>query len=195
MTEAEFIKLVKKECKYYGVKTKIKPVKYLIIDGIHCSGYFDAENKVLACATNRPDFLGILAHEYCHMRQWIEKDPTWMKAEEEDSYTEWERLRLGENIDREKHLSIIRDLELNNEMRTVEIIKKYNLPIDIPLYIKKSNAYIMFYNYMKITGKWCKKGNSPYNNENILAVMPDEFNLDYTVLPVEMQKVFREEKL
>jgi hypothetical protein len=97
------------------------------------------------------------------------------------------------NID--NHIALARDLELDNEKRSVKIIKKFNLPIDIKEYTKRANAYVQFYNYMMITRRWSDPKNSPYTNKKIIEAMPDRFNMDYTVLPKKLLKVFIEEKI
>jgi hypothetical protein len=193
MTEQDFIKFVKKECKYYGVKCSLRKSYSVRYQGQNCSGCFDSENKVLVSAMNRPDYLNILAHEYCHLTQWADKCEPWMRTVELKSYEAWDKHLVGENVNMDIHFDAMRDLELDNEKRTVRLIKKMGLPIDTDLYTKKANAYVMLYNYMKVTGRWPTAKNSPYNNRNILAAMPNRFSLDYTKLPKRMEKIYREE--
>lgn len=191
MTEQEFVEFVKKECKYYGVKCSLTKSKKCNFGKGRCSGYFDQAVPELKVAMGNKDWLSILAHEYSHMRQWIEKDPIWMKCIEEKSYEEWERSIQGHEIDIEYHFSNARDLELANEKRTVSLIKELNLPINVKDYIKRANSYIMFYNYMKITKRWCKI--KPYESERIMAEMPSTFSLDYTKLSKRLETIYREE--
>lgn len=192
MTEQEFVQFVKEECKYYGVKFRLSKSRQVRLgNGGMCRGFFDDGRRELVCATNNPHFLGILAHEYCHMRQWIEKADIWVKANELDSYTAWQDFLDGKEVDAELHLSIIRDLELDNEKRTVALIKKLKLPIDVGDYIKKANCYIMFYNWMKISGKWCKT--APYDHKRLFDAVPDKFSLNYNKLPKKLETIFREE--
>ena len=76
--EIRFIKWVKKQCKENGIKCDLRNVKYLKLSGnIRCSGYFDEESKQLVVAMNRPDWLGILVHEYCHLTQWTDGVKVW----------------------------------------------------------------------------------------------------------------------
>lgn len=195
MTEQEFIQFVKEECKYYGVKFKLGKGKYVKMnDSTFCSGYFDAENRVLSCGLKNDYYFGILVHEYCHMRQWIEKAPSWIRADKENSYVMWEKLGSGKKVkNMDHHFNVIRDLELDNEKRAVALIKKLKLPINIKDYIKKANCYIMFYNYMKITGKWYKVANNPCKNKRLIAAMPHKFSLNYNILPKRLEKIYIEE--
>jgi hypothetical protein len=102
----------------------------------------------------------------------------------------------GEEVeDIDQHISNCRDLELDNEKRTVEVIKKFNLDVDIDHYIKKANAYVQFYNYMKYSRRWCTPERSPYTNEKIISSMPNEFNMDYTAIPENIKQLFIQEKI
>ena len=191
----KFIDHVKSECKKYGIKAQLKKTKYLVLSGnIKCSGYFDDENKVLACSMNRPDAIEILAHEYSHLTQYVDQIPLWSATT--TSMPELDRWLAGEEVkDIDQHLANCRDLELDNEKRTVEVIKKFNLDIDLDNYVRKSNAYVAFYNYLKHSRKWCTPKRSPYSNPRLLAAMPTEFNMDHTILPEHIKQIFIEERI
>jgi hypothetical protein len=75
------------------------------------------------------------------------------------------------------------------------MIKKWNLPIDVPTYTKKANAYVLFYNHLKTSRNWSVPGNSPYGNKRILNSMSDKFDMDYDKLSDEIKKMFKEEKI
>jgi hypothetical protein len=75
------------------------------------------------------------------------------------------------------------------------MIKKWNLPIDVSVYTKKSNAYVLFYNYMLHSRKWSKPSNSPYTNENILAAMSDKFDMEYGELKEDIKELFMKENI
>lgn len=193
--EKEFIEFVKKECKKYGVKCDLRNTNYVkLSDTIKCSGWFDSDSKRLVCSMKRPDSIEVLVHEYSHMTQWSEKLPLWDIAIE--SLNKIDMWLNGENInDIDSHLSNARDLELDNEKRSVNIIKKWGLDIDIPNYIKKANAYVLFYNYMRFSRKWSNPNNSPYTNKNILNLMSDKFDMNYHSIDSEIQKVFVNENI
>lgn len=193
MTPEEFIKFVRKECKYYGVKCSLRKSSYIKYNSATCSGCFDDENLTLVCAMNREDFLSILAHEYCHLTQWVEKADVWIKAAELKSYEAWGKHMAGENIPMDVHFDAMRDLELDNERRTVALIKKLHLPIECSLYTKKANVYVMLYNWLKLGGKWPHPQPSIYNNERLLSAVPDKFSMNYNKLPKKLEKIFREE--
>lgn len=195
MGEAEFIKYVKQECKKHGIKCVLKNTKTVQLDGSsRCSGYFDEESLVVAM--NRPDALQILVHEYCHLTQWVQQCDIWVLSTKHQSHDKLYRWLAGEEIkDIEKAIEICRDLELDNEKRSVKIIKRFNLNIDIDLYIKKANAYIQFYNYLLISRRWCNPKNTPYKNERLVEVMSNKFNMNYNKLSKKLLKIFEEENI
>jgi hypothetical protein len=196
--EIRFVKWIKSQCKKYGVKHSLRNVKYLRLGGnIRCSGYFD-ENAIgkptLVVAMNRPDWIEILAHEYSHLTQWLENDGLWKTAGESlPCVDEWLSGNEVKNI--EYHLGIVRDLELDNEKRTVALIQRWDLDVDIDHYIKKANAYIQFYNYMGKTRRWSNPTNAPYGNQNLIDVMSNKFDMNYKRLSKRVEKVFVNENI
>jgi hypothetical protein len=92
-----------------------------------------------------------------------------------------------------EHIAACRDLELDNEKRTVKIIKEFSLPINITQYIKKSNAYVHFYNYMLISRRWCTPKNSPYTNKKVIESMSGKFDMEYKTLSKNLENIFTEE--
>jgi hypothetical protein len=196
MDTKEFIKHVKSECKKHNIKCVLKNTKTVRLtdNNDRCSGYFDEESLVVAM--NRPDALQILVHEYGHLTQWIEQCEPWVRSVKNNSHDKLYRWLAGENIRNiEKSISICRDLELDNEKRSVKIIKKFNLSININMYIKTANAYVQFYNYILISRKWCTPNNTPYKNKYLLEIMPSKFNMNYNKLTNKLLKIFKEEKI
>ena len=195
MDDKEFIKHVEQECKKHNVKCILKNTKTVQLDGSsRCSGYFDEESLVVAM--NRPDAMQILVHEYCHLTQWVDQCEIWVHSTNYQSHDKLYRWLAGEDIkDIEQAIAICRDIELDNEKRSVKMIKKFNLDIDIDLYIKKANAYIQFYNYLLISRRWCKPSNTPYKNNVLVEAMPIKFNMDYKKLSKKLLKIFEEENI
>ena len=193
--ELGFIQFVKAECKKYGVKCSLRNTKYVKMDGnVKCSGWFDEEEPALVVAMNRPDWIEILAHEYCHLTQWVEQVPIWKKAEVSLGKV-WEWLDGKNHRNIQTHIGVARDLELDNEKRAVKIIKKFDLKVDLEHYVKKANAYVQFYNWMLVTRKWSKPNNSPYKNKNLVAAMSNKFNMKYNSLSPKLEKIFKTENI
>jgi hypothetical protein len=192
MTSKEFVKFVRKECIKEGIHFKLGRGAYVIHpdDKAPCAGYFDSENLVLAVALKHHQFLSILVHEYAHLTQWRENIGIWTESEEWGHYL-WSWL-VGENNRKyKKGAAVLRDLELDNEKRAVQLIKEFNLPIDIPDYIRRANAYVLYYNFLPQTRKWLKPGKSIYNNDYLISHMSERFDMDYESLSPEMLKIFK----
>lgn len=185
-----FVAHVKAECKRKGIKVELRKSKNLTLaKGMRCSGYFDESNTRLVVAVNNPLSLGVFVHEFGHFTQWDEKIPIWDKACEAMYHIEeWLSGKEVKNI--KKWIALARDLELDNEKRSVKLIKQFDLPIDIDLYIKRANAYVLFYNWMLITRKWSTPANSPYRNQLLLDTCSNKFNMKYDKLSAKLEKVF-----
>lgn len=188
-----FIAFVKAECRKEGVKCDLRNTKHVRISpSIKASGYFDESVPTLVCSMGRKDSIEILVHEYCHLTQWKEQIPLWKKVGA--SMTAIDDWLSGENVKNiEKHLANSRDLELDNEKRSVKLIKEFDLPINIDNYIRKANSYVHFYNYMLISRRWCSTNNSPYSNKRLIEAMSPKFNMNYKKLPKRIEKIFIEE--
>lgn len=193
--EKRFVKYVKKQCKLNGIKCDLRNTKYVKLSGnIKCSGYFDEQDKRLVVAMNRLDWLQILAHEYSHLTQWVDNCDEWVKGCEGLPYVdEWLSGQKVPNIKR--YLAYARDLELDNEKRTLAVIKKWNFDMDLDDYVRKANAYVMFYNYIYHTRKWSSPENSPYSNWNIISKMSNKFNMRYKNMSERLFKLFQSENV
>jgi hypothetical protein len=194
-TSKQFIEFVKSECKKYGVVCSLRNTVYVRAgEKMAASGYFDESVPTLVCSVKNQNFLPILVHEYCHLTQWVEKIPIWKKSNlSMIKVQEWLSGKEVRNI--KNYLSVCRDLELDNEKRSVKIIKKHKLPIDIKDYVKRANAYVQFYNYLAISRKWCSSKNTPYNNKMLIEAMPCRFSMDYTTLPKKIEKIFIDQNI
>lgn len=198
-----FISFVKDECKKNSVKFKPYKRSYIkLTNDIKCGGFFDdgsdpaTRKATLAFAQGRKDFLELMVHEYCHMTQWIDGIDLWeISASSMTTIDEWLSGVDHPMEEVEAALNASRELELDNEKRSAEMFKKWDLPVDVDLYIKKSNAYVLFYNYMKISRKWSAPGNAPYTNKNILDAMSDKFDMDYENLSEELIELFKKENI
>lgn len=190
-----FLEHVIEQCKLKNVELDLRKSKYLeLSDNIKCGGYFDSDIPKLACAMDHKESKTLLIHEYCHMTQWLDEIPLWNEsAESIELVDKWLGGEDVENIG--KHVRISKDLELDNEKRAVQIMKDWDLEIDIEDYIRKSNAYVLFYLYLEKSRKWSVPGNSPYTNKRVLELMSSKFDMNYDVLDPSIEKIFREENI
>lgn len=173
----------------------MREVSYLKLDGnVKCSGYFDDDKGILAVAMKSPLALEILVHEFGHLTQYLENCKPWKNLGNSlDKMFDWlagKNVRqVSDSIDR------ARDMELDNEKRSVQIIKDFSLNIDIDSYIKRANSYVYFYNWMKTTRRWSSPNNSPYKNQRLLQVMPKTFQKSYRTIPKRIERIFKEENI
>jgi hypothetical protein len=191
-----FINHVKGHCKEVGIKYDVRPVKYLVLSGnIRCSGYFCEETMKLVVAGKSKDWLGILVHEYAHLTQWQDKSTNIWKTGS-TGVTNLDDWLGGKKIRSvKKAIEWSRDLELDNEKRSVKLIKKWKLPVDLNDYIKKANAYIQFYNYMRYSKRWSRPGNAPYSNKVIYEAMPPNFRMNYKKMSDKYLKLYKQENI
>jgi hypothetical protein len=193
-----FIEDLKIYTKEHDVKLNLSPDTGVQFSegGFICNGYFDGDTRTLACALGKDvsQWLIILLHESCHMDQWIESVPAW--TENESGMENIDKWLAGDDdvdmslIDKEIRLSM--NCEIDCERRTVEKIKKYGLDsiINIDEYIQKSNAYVLFYLWMRKNRSWYKIGKEPYNQPPVVSIMPKTFDIDYTVLDPKIEKAY-----
>lgn len=195
--DKKFIEHVKSECKKYKISCKLKDVQYLKpVPSIRCTGYFDDENRTLQVAMKEKTAFEILVHEYGHLTQWTEKVPVYMKANKYlYAVDDWiSGLELPSNMVDAAIQGVV-DLELDNERRSVKLIDKHNLSIDKEQYIRKANAYLYFYHWMRKTRKWSRPENMPYKNKRIVAAMPTTLRGNYDKMPKRFEKLFEEENI
>jgi hypothetical protein len=189
------------QCSQHGVEFRPFDLEYIeLSDSIRCSGYFESPNvdkntpAVLVYAERHPDAPLILVHEYAHMTQWLDELPLWHSAA--DSIELVDLWLEGEEIDSiNEHIRNALNLELDNEKRSVSLIKEWGLLIDPVEYIKKSNAYLQFYLYLMETRKWSSPERSPYMVKEVVEAMSPDFDMDYSKLDPKIRQIFIDSKI
>jgi hypothetical protein len=200
--EIEKVKLFIQDLKKVAQENNIKlllssesGIRYGEDSNIFCNGYFDGDNRVLACAMGKDIsyWLIILLHESSHMDQFLENDPNWTNNIGLVQTDKW--LEGSDDVDLDIISEEIRtsiNIEIDCERRTIQKIKNWSLEgiIDLEEYIQKSNAYILFYLWMKKRRSWYTIGKEPYNIPEIVSTMPKTLNIDYTQLDPKIEEVF-----
>jgi hypothetical protein len=192
------IKDVKHKCKVYGVDLILSSGKSVnITDTIKVGGYFsdesDGDKPILACAMGQPNFekaITLLLHESSHLDQWQEKSDLWMKSSGISIIDEW---LDGKNVDSKKLELAFKtsiDIELDCEKRTIKKIIKYKIPINVEEYKQRSNAYILFYNYVKKHRKWSIPGNPPYGDKIFPHAPKRWLNNYYDYIPKKLERAY-----
>lgn len=184
-----FLHHVKSECRRYNIKLILTVDDCFNTNGQSYGGYFSHTTHEMGITQLNHSYIftSILVHEFSHMEQWIDNDPTFtqhLRGGYESSTimdnwldgTEYEYKTIKTAID------LIRNCELNCERRAIKNIKKYKLDFDENNYAQSANAYILFYNYIITKRRW-EYVEPPTEIEEIVNAMPtDLYSLDYTIL-------------
>lgn len=180
MNSNDFQDLVTNECLKHHVETMVSDGDHVLDDGVKCNGFFDEKwgkppQPVLAWHTGRPleQWLPILIHEYNHMQQWLENDPTWIRLDNADDWFGWmaSDFDLTDKQALESCLSYAL-CELNCDTRVVEMIKKLDLPLDPDYYTQTAHAYAWFYFWSLENRSWYVIDHEPYRTQAIVEAMP-----------------------
>lgn len=176
----KFLSWCQSQCKQHGVKLILGRGKSIRCNGYSVSGYFDAHNEgapTLKVASKHKLWVEVLAHEICHMFQWIEKTEKSVRFDKVINTEEWLN---GKNFPAKKlHTAIIATVEMEREceVNALKLLEKFGYK-NRTGYIQRANAYTLFYFYMLETRKWCKKGRAPYNQRGIWTKFPKTFNIN-----------------
>lgn len=150
--EEAFLKQVKSDLAEYGIKLILRDTKMVKVEGVSCLGFFDQERIMVA--TKNPGWLGVLAHEYSHFLQWATGSAIYKKCfGPTNNYAtiqeEWLLGKKHKPFLVRRAFNAVREMERECEMIAVELIKKYQLPIDIERYIQEANCYIYMHHLME----------------------------------------------
>lgn len=181
----ELEKKIKEDAKNHGVSLLLSKENSVSFNGIACNGYFMDTPKptlAVACGKDEKDWIPTLVHEYCHMRQWIEKSPFWDQVkvgdkEAMDFIDDWlnKKIELSDS-DLTSYINASLEVELDCEKRVIEKIKEYNLDIDPIEYTQKSLSYVLFYHCVKSERQWYEMGREPYSIKEVFSNMPKSFD-------------------
>jgi len=177
-----FKRYVEMRCWLQGVDVQFVDEPHILYDGIGIAGYFEESPLELAVAIGCPEeeWIEVLAHEFCHMLQWKSQCYAWTNCDMdgEDSSVLIDEWLNGRELEPSFIDDAIRrtiEVELDCEKRTVALIHKFHLPIDIDSYIQKANAYMYHYIVVRWLRAWNKPGHAPYKKKNIRNAMPTVF--------------------
>lgn len=160
------------------------------------SGYFSEEDKEIVISLKESDWLEVLVHEYNHFIQFISNESSYISLTQGDSnYLSemWEWIDKESEFE-EKRLDVmfqtVREMELDCERRTVEMIKQYNLPINLEEYIFTANVYLYFYSFVRKFRCWFKE-NISIKEMTEFSEMNFSLDDDFSKLPKLYEDVFK----
>jgi hypothetical protein len=138
---------------------------------------------VLAVACGKPfeQWIEILVHEYAHMQQWL-YDDRWKKWTDAclDMWMWLDKEKIMNNSQLKKVIDDMIELERDCEIRALDIIKKYNLPINKSRYKRKANLYLYSYRMMPTLKRF---PTGIYDNENLVKMCPPRMLKKYDKVP------------
>jgi len=184
------------------VEVRLEPKEKVVFDKndhIGCGGFFNEDPLVLSVGIGKPveRWAPIFIHEYCHFRQWVEKEPKYIalyrddKPDIDEVVNEWlEGQRRVRKRDITKYINMIRRMELNCEKRAVKLIRRHRIGINLKDYIRDANAYMYFHSVMLQQKSWYKI--SPLLIKELVAMMPDHFLQSYTRVPKKVEELMIE---
>lgn len=195
--EKEFLSDLRKKARKYGIKVVMEKGDSVLYEGDNtmCGGYFDEDAKVLKIAKgkNKVQFYSILAHESSHLDQYIDSlnnvSHLWDKLS--PGYTLFMRwlsgeIELSETLLNETVQDVI-SLEKDCEIRAIEKIKKYKLPVDIEDYKRKANTYLFAYLFFTEKRKWITNISK---QKQIWSKAPKTFKTKYEAIPIRLYREF-----
>jgi len=147
-------------------------------DSDYCGGRFDGDSIQININISESDWLSVLVHEFSHLQQQIDNAKVWkglnikycgVKRNVISIYNDWiNSKRISKKIAKKCCKKIVQ-MELDCEKRSIKLIKKWHLSVNIPNYIKDAN--MVLYSYL-CSLKYCVIGN-PSNK--ITQSMPKKF--------------------
>ena len=142
------------------------------------SGYFSELDNEIVVGINTDSWIEVLVHEFCHYIQYTENCKEWQALEmDNDNACNLMWLWINKEIElKEKEIDVIfkkvQSMELDCERRTVNLIKKYKLPIDVKQYITEANIYIYFYNFAAKNRLWFPSNIGPNSFKKLYSLVP-----------------------
>ena len=184
-----FIESEEQSCKENNITIHLSDSKSVSIsDGpTQGNGCFEelagGEGGILSCAVGKPfdEWFPTFVHESCHKDQFIEQVPCWTDCifgayESMDFIDLWTRNLIELNKQQKnKYFKTSALVELDCEKRAVAKMRQWDMPFDVDEYIQKANAYVLFYQVMRLTRKWYEIGKEPYNIYEVWSEMPNYF--------------------
>lgn len=189
----KFIDQLKKDCKSNQIGLFLYDQKFIIDDGNKFGGWFCPVKKELHCSFPnklQTKFVELLIHESCHMDQFLNQTPKWVKEQNNDSLSIfWEWLKNPTKININQHLLNVQLMEAECEQLSIQKIIDLDLGINIQQYTQKANSYLLFYSVLKETKKWCDY--PPYRFKDIWQQMPSDKILQKFSMSTELKDLYK----
>lgn len=177
--------MVRKDLSEYGFNLVIGRGKQINC-GSRVSGYFSEVTKEIRVARHSNDFLPTLVHEYSHFQQYAEGKFA-AAGDAADLLEGWFGGKDYAEREVSRAFSVVRSCERDAERRSVDLIKYYNLPVNLDLYIRRANCYIYAHYIMHRYRKFWAFKRDPFRSHTVLAIMPNTFRAQsHQILPAQI---------
>jgi len=197
-----FIDHMRRTCQSNGIRFRPVDNDHVITDdgnNIHCLGYFNPFSEggpILSFATDLyfEDWFRIAVHEFCHVEQWLAKPTTPETRDFRKRFWDWLDHKI-ELTSEEVHAvaSDILQREADAERRTLAMIEKYKLPLDIKSATKTMNWYLYSYQYAEKHRDWLlKKDLRLYNHSLAWEAMPTQLSDNYETTHEPFMNLFEQ---
>lgn len=189
MQQSDFIRMVRNDLAERDCSLIFGRGKQLNCGGFRVDGFFSESARELRVARECVQWLGTLAHEYAHFRQWVERDRNYMRSGEAIQMIDsWFAGKEYAERDLTKAFRIVRTMERDAERRTVDLIQKHGLPVNLDLYIKRANCYIYAHFIMERHRKFWAFKQDPFYSRKVLAIMPNDFRKrSHQTIPADIE--------
>lgn len=150
-----------------GYRVTLHPGKSISAPGMTYTGEATAEKLEIAIGGPWGGWLGILAHETCHLDQHLEDPTSFNRADAALARVSSWLDHTTDEVDPSDFQTIL-ELESDCEVRSLKKIEQYDLPLDPLDYTRRANAYLLSYGVALRSRKWIPQ---PYRDDSLCERM------------------------
>lgn len=155
-------------------------------------GWFSSDKKlefVCNLGGGEESRICLFLHEYSHFLQWKNKSKFWFSEKYDTAYNEY--FEFKSTTHQLKYQNLIQEVEQDCDRIAINLIDIHKLPVNKEEYIRESNWYIWFYNYVTKINKW---PNLDFIDiEKINKICPKRFigKSRYNKVPIGFEDTFK----
>lgn len=174
--QKKFVRHVRKHLREHGCRLVMGRGREVNCGGYRTSGYFNDGDGEIRVGRKASLWFETLLHEYCHFLQWIEKSPVYRRSDKSNAIIDnWFNGKQYSNKVIDRSFDVVREMERDCEMRTIRLIKKHNLPVNVERYTRMANCYIYAHYFMREYRKFWPFETDLMHSPNVISQMPANF--------------------
>ena len=176
----KFLEAASEDLKQHKIQIKIYVRE--IDRRFNIDGYFDDASQQIVVKKNK-HWLETFVHEYAHFLQWKHNDPSFA-AYYKCRYNPvrliemWLERRTAYDRRVQNSFRIVRENEIACDRLAIELIKKYQLPINIEQYTRRANRQIIFYHCVEQKRAW--DASHRFYGKQLYSMIPANIRESYT---------------